>query len=90
MSAMTEKELEKRSFFWEHGRSCAVYKDGWKLVAHRGPWKLFDLHNDPVEKSDLSKQYPENAANLKALWEKWGEKYDVIPFPGAKKTGKKN
>ena len=51
MDAIRGKELEKRSFFWEHGRSCAVYKDGWKLVAHRAPWKLFNLNNDPVENS---------------------------------------
>ena len=88
MDAIKGKELEKRSFFWEHGRSCAVYKDGWKLVAHRKPWKLFNLNSDPVETSDLSKEYPENATNLKALWEKWGKKYDVIPFPGSKKSGK--
>jgi arylsulfatase len=88
MDAMRGKDLEKRSFFWEHGRSCAVYQDGWKLVAQRAPWKLFDLNNDPVEQSDLSKEYPENVASLKALWEKWGRKYDVIPFPGSKKSGK--
>ena len=88
MDAVKDKNLEKRSFFWEHGRSCAVYKGGWKLVAHRNPWKLFNLNSDPVENSDLSKEYPENAANLKALWEKWGKKYDVIPFPGSKKSGK--
>ena len=88
MDAIKGEDLERRSFFWEHGRSCAVYKDGWKLVTHRGPWKLFNLNSDPVEQSDLSKEYPENAANLKVLWEKWGKKYDVIPFPGSKKSGK--
>jgi arylsulfatase len=90
MAAVKGKELEQRPFFWEHGRSCAIYKDGWKLVANRhpNPWKLFDLTNDPAEKMDLSKEYPERVDSLKAHWEKWGEKYDVIPFPGEKKRGK--
>ena len=90
MAAVKGKPLEKRSFYWEHGRSCAIYKDGWKLVSNRHPkpWELYDLNNDPAEKSDLSKDYPERAATLKAHWEKWGENYDVIPFPGKKMSGK--
>lgn len=91
MAAVKGKAIEKRPFFWEHGRSCAVYKDGWKLVANKSPkpWKLFDLNNDPAEQADLSKQHPERADSLKTLWEQWGEKYDVIPFPSGNKPKKK-
>ena len=90
MSGVKGKELEKRSFFWEHNKSRAVYHDGWKLVADKNPWKLYNLNNDPVEKSDLSKEHPERAATLEALWTKWGKKYNVLPFPVKKKVGKKN
>ena len=89
MSGVKGEELEKRSFFWEHNKSRAVYHDGWKLVSDKTPWKLFDLNNDPVEKSDLSKSYPERTAALKKLWEKWGEKNNVTPYPERKKKGKK-
>ena len=52
-----------------------------------GTMETFNLNSDPVENSDLSKEYPENAANLKALWEKW-EKIRCHSFPGSKKSGK--
>ena len=80
MAGVKGEELEKRSFFWEHHKSRAVYHDGWKLVADKNPWKLFDLNNDPVEKSDLSKSHPERTATLKELWGKWAEKNNVTPY----------
>jgi len=89
MAAVKGAELEKRSFFWEHYKSRAVYRDGWKLVADKDPWKLYDLNKDPAEQTDLSKQNPERASALEALWTKWGEKYDVIPFPNRMKRNKK-
>ena len=89
MAAVKGKELEKRTFFWEHHQSRAVYHDGWKLVADKKLWKLYDLKNDPGEKSDLSKQYPERAEELKAMWTKWGTDYGVIRVPSNKKKKKK-
>lgn len=89
MAGVKGEELEKRSFFWEHHKSRAVYHDGWKLVADKNPWKLFNLNNDPVEKSDLSKSHPERTATLKELWGKWAEKNNVTPYPNKKKKGKK-
>lgn len=89
MAAVKGKELEKRTFFWEHHQSRAVYHDGWKLVADKAPWKLYNLNNDPGEKSDLSKQYPERTEELKAMWTKWGTDYGVIRVPSNKKKKKK-
>jgi arylsulfatase len=85
MAAVKGAELENRSFFWEHLQSRAVYRDGWKLVADKTLWKLYELSKDPAEQSDLSSKHPERASALKALWTEWAEEYDVIPWPSARK-----
>jgi len=85
MAAVKGAELENRPFFWEHLQSRAVYRDGWKLVADKTLWKLYDLSKDPAEQSDLSTQHPERASALKALWTEWAEEYDVLPFPSKQK-----
>lgn len=44
-----------------------------KIVRQKGkPWELYDLANDPVEKTNLSKQMPDKVAELLELYE--GEK----------------
>ena len=85
MAAVRGAALEKRPFFWEHFQSRAVYRDAWKLVADKTPWKLYDLNKDPAEQSDLSSKHPERASALKALWTQWAEEYDVIPWPSARR-----
>ncbi|WDE97291.1 arylsulfatase [Lentisphaera profundi] len=89
MAGVKGAELEKRTFFWEHHKSRAVYHDGWKLVNDKSTWKLYDLKNDPSEQSDLSKQYPERTEELKVLWTKWGTDYGVIRLPSNQKKRKK-
>ncbi|MDD7985201.1 arylsulfatase [Lentisphaera marina] len=85
MAAVKGAELENRPFFWEHLKSRAVYRDGWKLLADKTLWKLYDLSKDPGEQCDLSSKHPERASALKALWTEWAEEYDVIPWPSARK-----
>ncbi len=57
-----------------------------KLVAKSGkPWELYDLTADRTETHDLAKDRPEDVAALKADWQAWAEKNDVLV---EKKRGK--
>jgi arylsulfatase A-like enzyme len=58
-----------QSLFWRSGGYKSVLADGWKLqVSDRPPkvW-LFDLANDPTERTDLSASNPDKVRQLKAL-----------------------
>jgi arylsulfatase len=58
--------------FWQWGDGKAIYRDGWKLIKQGGrPWQLFNLRKDRSETSDLAKQYPERAEQLKQRWQQW-------------------
>ncbi|MHC4508349.1 MAG: sulfatase/phosphatase domain-containing protein, partial [Planctomycetota bacterium] len=60
------------ALFWKYSHGCAVRQAKWKLVRmDRQPWELYDMDADPVELVNLARKYPERAARLEALWEKW-------------------
>lgn len=57
------------TLFWRSGHYEAVIHEGWKLQRTQRPdrvW-LFDLSNDPEERTDLSASQPEQVAALTAL-----------------------
>jgi arylsulfatase A-like enzyme len=43
-------------------------------------WELYNLNDDPTERIDLAKKYPEKLAELKALFDEDATKYHVYPF----------
>jgi len=57
------------TLFWRSGHYQAVISNGWKLQVVEEPGRtwLFDLNNDPLERSDLSAIHPEKVAELEAL-----------------------
>ena len=59
----------QRTLFWRDGPYRAVQDQGWKLIVSERPRKdwLFDLKNDPTEKTNLAALQPEKLAQLKAL-----------------------
>ncbi len=57
------------TLFWRSGHYRAVIHQGWKLQVSARPdrtW-LFDLENDPFERTDLSASEPARVAALQAL-----------------------
>ncbi len=58
-----------RPLFWRDGPYRAVQDEGWKLIVAERPKKqwLFNLVDDPNEKTDLAAQQPERLARLQAL-----------------------
>ena len=75
----SDSETLERNLFWEHYGRKAVRRGDWKAVGlNKGPWELYDLKNDPTEISDLAVKHPERTAELKASWQAWAERCDVL------------
>ena len=61
----------------------AIRKGDWKLVHMPEPygiddWQLFNVNDDISESRDLSAEYPDKVKNLKAYWDEYAEKNNVI------------
>jgi arylsulfatase A-like enzyme len=58
-----------RSLFWRDGPYRAVQDQGWKLIESARPVKdwLFNLNEDPTEKTNLVASQPQRLAQMKAL-----------------------
>jgi len=48
----------------------ALITDRWKYVVHKKTKYLFDLHNDPGERTNVASEYPEKFRELERLFEK--------------------
>jgi arylsulfatase A-like enzyme len=60
-----------QALFWRSGPYRVVRFGDWKLQVSENPnrvW-LFNLRDDPMEQRDLSAQYPERVAELRAMIE---------------------
>ena len=83
------RQTIKRTLFWEHEGNRAVRDGDWKLVGSRnGPWELYQIRRDRTELNDLAKANPEKFKALKAKWDAWAEKVNVLTpaeFDAAKK-----
>ena len=65
-----ESKAASRLLYWTTPRARAVRDGDWKLIVHGGraakstKTELFDLANDPQEKSDLAAQLPAQVSQL--------------------------
>ena len=70
------------AIFWEHEGNRAVRQGKWKLVSvHGNSWELYDLEADRTELNNLAASYPQKVSELKALYESWAKRCDVLPWP---------
>lgn len=65
--------------------STKVMRPPWVSVAHLPsvldyPWELYDLKNDWTQYEDVAAKYPEKLKELKDLFWKEAEKYQVLPL----------
>ena len=57
-------------------------KGKWKLVAvHGRPWELYDLEADRTELDNLAQENPEKLEQLKAMYQSWAKRCEVLPWP---------
>ncbi len=71
----------EEGLFWEHEGNRAVRLGHWKLVSkYPGPWELYNIEQDRSETKDLSKQHPEVVGQLKAMYEAWAKRCQVMPW----------
>jgi arylsulfatase A-like enzyme len=74
-----EDTAAPRDLFWEHQGNKAARLGDWKAIQSDGmEWQLFDLSQDPTETTDLSEQQPERLAGLKAQWQAWAKRCNVL------------
>jgi arylsulfatase len=83
LPAWRGKEIARgRPIFWEHEGNRAVSDGRWKLVSmHRGPWELYDIEVDRVERRDLAAREPDRVAKMSAAWNDWAKRVGVRPWP---------
>ncbi|MDA0183423.1 arylsulfatase [Solirubrobacter phytolaccae] len=81
----------KRIQYYEMFGTRALWHEGWKVVAERGPnlgagrfddetWQLFNTDVDRAEARDLAAEHPEKVKQLVDLWFVEAGKYDVLPL----------
>jgi len=81
----------KKVQYYEMMGARALWADGWKVVAERGPligtggfehdtWQLFHTDVDRSEAHDLAAEHPDKVEQLVALWYVEAGKYDVLPL----------
>lgn len=63
--------VPERTLLWRMGPSSAIRKGDWKLVASNKSRWLFDLAQDPGEKTDLASKEPERLAALEQELGAW-------------------
>lgn len=72
-----EVKSSRTEMFWERRKDHAVRVGNWKWLQTGNASGLYDLAADRGETKDLSKQYPEIAAKLKARFRAWKAEMDA-------------
>lgn len=72
---------EHEAIYWEHLGNCAIRQGKWKLVmdGQLKEWELYDLEADRTETNNLVKLYPDQAEQMKKMWEHWAGEVAVWP-----------
>ncbi len=74
--------LRPRTLFWRQGPEHAVRRGPWKLLFEKGRLFLFDLDEDPGERTNLAKAHPDLVLELQAEFAAWERDVDAPPEPG--------
>jgi len=71
---------------YELAGSAAVFRGKYKLLKNNPPfgdrqWRLYDTSVDPTESNDLSEQKPDLAKQMRADFDDYAKKVNLIPVP---------
>ena len=77
------------NIFWEHSGNRAMRQGDWKLVSKfPNTWELYDLAADRTELHNLAPAHPDRIESMKAAYEAWMKRCNVVPWDQLKKKGK--
>ncbi|WP_316808256.1 arylsulfatase [Pedobacter agri] len=80
----TANEIQRaQPLAWERGGNKAIRDGKWKLVAiasNEGKYELYDIEKDRAENNDLAAKNPEIVAKLKAKYDEWAKRNDVVEY----------
>jgi hypothetical protein len=71
---------------YELAGNIAVFRDRYKLLQNIAPfgageWRLYDIDSDPVEANDLSQKMPDLVKSMRADFDRYAAKVDLVPVP---------
>lgn len=75
------------AIYWEHEGNRAVRQGDWKLVS-RFPhqWELYNLAEDRTELHNLAPQDPKRVQAMKAKYQAWADRSNVLPWDQLKRN----
>jgi len=81
-------ESVRKTQYFEIAGQRAIYHNGWRAISNHtqgepfedDKWELYHVEEDFSEMNDLAKEEPEKLKELKELWDKEAEKYNVFPM----------
>ena len=78
-SVRTDKDYLAWEIFGNHAVRQGDWKIRWEWKPYgTGEWELFDLRNDPAERTDLAAKQPEKLKAMIALWDDYARKNHVV------------
>src|SRR5262249_42884574 len=77
------------AIFWEHSGNHAVRTGDWKLVSKfQEQWELYKLAEDRTEMKDLGASNPGRVSEMRAQYEAWAKRCNVVPWDQVRKRSK--
>jgi arylsulfatase A-like enzyme len=79
--AFSGKPLQRTlPLYFRYGVGRALIDGPWKIVSmERAPWALYQLADDPCERTDVASQHPEVLTKMDTLW--WNIAQEVEQLP---------
>jgi len=92
LPAFADKPIAREAIYWEHEGNRAVRMGKWKLVAkgRNSAWELYDMEADRTEMNNLASAEPERVKKMGEMWQAYGERTNVLPWPGSRRKPKKD
>lgn len=71
----------QRDLHWrmKHRQQAATLSGCWKYLRIDGHEYLFDVREDPRERANVAKRYPDRLAQMRHSWQAWAQSMPGIP-----------
>ncbi len=81
VSTFVNEDMPDHDLYWEHEGNCAIRRGKWKLVKeYANDWELYNMETDRTEIYDIADDKPPVVQELKASYEAWAERCNVMPW----------